>query len=194
MILKIEIKKDAVILIDGEEKWRTVNKSLFLNELKKFSKGISREEFSALEQKVAKNHAFFLLSQRSLLSAQLESKLLEKGISPECAKKTVELCSEKGYLNDDSGIERFFARELRKGRSAKAAYFKIKRKAGSIDLREHYEQALTSERESLKRYIEKNQKKINRSDPKEMRKWAAKLCRQGFTPEMVLRELAPKEF
>lgn len=194
MVLKVEIKKDTLILLHEGEEWREVSKSLFLNELRKFPQGISREEFSALEQKVAKNHALFLLSQRSLLSAQLESKLLEKGISPECAKKTVKLCSEKGYLNDDSGIEKLFARELRKGRSAKAAYFKIKRKAGGIDLREHYEQALTSERESLKRYIEKNQKKINRSDPKEVRKWAAKLCRKGFSSEMVLRELATKEF
>lgn len=192
MILRIEEKKDMLILLWEGEEWRTVNKSLFLNELKKFPQGISQKEFSAIEEKVAKNHALFLLSQRSLLSSQLESKLLEKGISPECAKKTIALCSEKGYLNDDSGIEKLFARELRKGRSAKAAYFKIKQKAGGIDLIEHYEQALTSERESLKRYIEKNQKKINRSDPKEMRKWAAKLCRQGFSPEMVLRELAAK--
>ena len=190
MDLKIEIKKDVLILFWEEEEWRTVSKSLFLNELKKFPQGIAREEFSALEEKIAKNHALFLLSQRSLLSTELESKLLEKGISPECAKKTIALCTEKGYLNDDSGIEKLFARELRKGRSAKAAFFKIKQKAGGIDLKEHYEQARASERESLKRYIEKNQKKINRSDPKEMRKWAAKLCRQGFSPEMVFRELA----
>lgn len=194
MTLKIEIKKDVLVLFSEGEVWRKVNKRLFINELKKFPQGITREEFSALEEKIAKTHALYLLSQRSLLSTELEAKLLEKGISSECAKKVIELCSEKSYLNDDSGIEKLFARELRKGRSAKAAYFKIKRKADGIDLKEHYEQALASERESLKRYIEKNQKKIDRSDPKEMRKWAAKLCRQGFSPEMVLRELAAKEF
>lgn len=193
MMLRIEIKKDVLILLYEGEEWRKVSKLLFFNELKKFPQGLTQEEFSTLEKKIAKNHALFLLSQRSLLSSQLESKLLEKGISSECAKKTVALCCEKGYLNDDSGIEKLFASELRKGRSAKAAYFKIKQKAGCIDLKEHYKQALASERESLKQYLQKNQKKINRSDPKEMRKLAAKLCRQGFSLEMVLRELAAKD-
>lgn len=196
MGLKIEIKKEdpkTLILYWDGEIWKNISKSLFINELKKLPQEMPWEEFkilfSVLEEKIAKNYALYLLSKRSLLSSELKSKLLEKGISSDCAKKTIATSLEKGYLNDENEIERLFARELKKGRSAKAAYFKIKQKAGNADLRKCYEQALASERETLQRWLEKNKRKIKRADPKELRKWSAKLCRQGFNVEMVLREL-----
>jgi len=201
MTLELQVKKDNPKVLhlfwDGEL-WKSVSKSLFINEVKKFPPGLTWEElnsrFSAAEEKLAKRYVLFLLSRRSLLSSEVEAKLLDRGISSDCVNRIVEFCVKEGYLNDPNQIERFFSRELKKGRPAKAAYFKIKQKGVSCsDLRAHYEHALTSERDALLKWLEKNKKKINRDDPKEMRKWIAKLCRRGFSTEIVLRELATKD-
>jgi SOS response regulatory protein OraA/RecX len=201
MGLKIELKKEdpkVLMLFLDDEFWREVSKSLFIKELKKIPQDLPLDEFMTqffgLEEKVAKRYALYLLAKRSLLSAELESKLLDKGISPESADKTVQLCVEKGYLNDEAGIERLFARELKRGRSAKAAYFKLRQKGlKKAVLKHQYEHAMTSEREALQKWLDKNGRKIKRDDPREMRKWVGKLCRQGFSAEMAIRVLAAKE-
>ncbi len=201
MGLKIQIKKEdskVLTLFWEDEFWREVSKSLFINDLKKIPIDLEWDEFIGrffgLEEKLAKRYALYLLAKRSLLSTELESKLLDKGISSDCANKTVQLCVEKGYLNDEGGIERLFARELKKGRSAKAAYFKLRQK-GLKDavLKQHYEHAMTSEREALQKWLDKNRRKIKRDDPREMKKWIGKLGRQGFSAEMVISVLAAKE-
>ena len=65
--------------------FRTVCKTLFEKEIQNLAKELTQEEFlchfAQIEQKVCKRYALFLLSQRALLSSDLEKKLTAKGIS-----------------------------------------------------------------------------------------------------------------
>jgi SOS response regulatory protein OraA/RecX len=198
MVLKLEIKKEdpRVIQLSWEGKvWREVHKSLFFNDLNKFPEGLTWEEFlerfTSLEEKIARRYAIYMLSKRNFLASNLESKLLAKGVSPSVAQAIILYCSEKGYIDDSQEMARLIGKELRKGQSAKAVYFKLKQKRGVDDsqLRQLLRQAALSDQEALQRWFEKNGRKINRKDPKEMKKWIAKLCRLGFSAELVFHTL-----
>jgi SOS response regulatory protein OraA/RecX len=198
MALTLEIKKNdpkTLILLWEGEKWREVYKSLFFSDLVKFPSGLPWEEFTvrftAIEEKVARRYAISLLSKRSYLSSVLEAKLMAKGIGSETAKRVVAACSEKGYLDDAQEVERLFAKETRRGLSARVAYFKLKqsKKLSDAQLRQHFQQAQNNDVQNLQRWLKKNAAKIRQDDPKEMRKLAAKLCRRGFSMELVFKEL-----
>ncbi len=198
MALKLEIKKDdpkSLILYWEGEPWRKICKSLFLNDLKKLPMDLSWESFYSkfllLEKKIAKRYALFLLSRRNYLSSELEAKLVAKGCSPQIAKEAVAHCCEKEYVNDAAEIERLFAKEMKKGQSARAIYFKLKQKKGISDsqLRQHLQQAERMDQHNLQKWLKKNASKMKRNDPKEMRKWMAKLSRRGFSLELIMQEL-----
>ncbi len=194
MSLKLEIKKDTLILYWDGEVFRKASKSLFFYEVRKIPIDLSWEDFcsrfSLLEEKIAKRYALYLLSKRNYLSSDLETKLVAKGVSSEIAQKTVLYCTEKGYLNDAQEVERLFAKGMRKGDSAKATYFKLKQKTSDDShLRKYLHEAHSADRQNLQIWLRKNARKINRDDPNEMRKLAAKLCRRGFSLELVLQEL-----
>ncbi|MBS0604976.1 MAG: RecX family transcriptional regulator [Verrucomicrobia bacterium] len=196
MSLELEIKKNdpkTLLLLWEGEVWREVGKSLFINELRKFPPGLSWEDFlsrfTLLEDKVGKRYAIYLLSQRALLSSDLETRLVSKGISLPAAKAVVGFCREKKYLDDSQEIARLVAKELKKGQSAKAVLFKLRQKKGisEIALREHLQSAAPSDADALQKWMSKLGKKIDRSDPAEMRKLMAKLCRRGFSPDLVFK-------
>lgn len=196
MVLKLEIKKEdpkSLILCWEGQIWRKVCKSLFFNDLKKFPKDSNWEDFysrfSLLEEKIAKRYVLFLLSRRNYLSSELEAKLAAKGVSPRIAKDAVLHCCEKGYVNDAEEIERLFAKELKKGQSARGAFFKLKQKGISdSQLRQHLQQAKLTDRQNLQKWLKKNAGKMKGNDPNEMKKWMAKLCRRGYSLELVLEE------
>jgi len=198
MALTLEIKKNdpkTLILLWKGERWREVSRSLFFNDLKNIPPGLSWEEFfarfTALEEKIAHRYAIYLLSQRNYLSGVLEAKLIGKGIGPDTAKQAVAICLAKGYVNDAQEVQRLFAKEAKRGQSAKAAYFKLKQTKGISDaeLRQHFQEAQMTDAQNLQQWLKKNASKIRRDDPKEMRKLAAKLCRRGFSFELVQQEL-----
>ena len=201
MVLKLEIKKDdpkTLILYWDEEIWRNVCKSLFFNELRKLPKDLQWEDFysrfTLLEEKISKRYAVFLLAKRNLLSSELETKLLAKGFSSPSIESAILYCVEKGFLDDEQEIPRLYAKEIRKGYSSKAVYFKLKqKKINDSQLRYHLKQAALEDRQNLKRWLIKHASKIKRDDPKEMKKLAAKLCRRGFSIELVFQELDAAE-
>lgn len=197
MSLELRLKKEdpkVVFLLWEGEVWKEVSKLLFFNELKKIPSDVDwgsfLERFSLVEEKVGKRYALYLLSQRALLSSELEDKLLSKGVSSIVAKAIARDCIEKGFLDDRQEVGRLVAKELKKGQSAKAVFFKLRSKK-RIDeslLREHLE-ASSSDADVLQKWLAKHAQKIDRNDPQEMRKWAAKLCRKGFSPELVFKTL-----
>lgn len=198
MALELEIKKSdpKMIVLSWEGTvWRELSKSLFFNELKKFPCGLSWGDFLArfmlLEEKIGKRYAVYLLSQRALLSTDLKAKLLSKGLSASAAAVSVQYCFEKGFLDDSREITRLVSKELKKGQSAKAVFFKLKAKKGidESQLRKHLQEIGHSDDEALKKWLQKNAKKINREDPQEVRKLIAKLCRKGFAPGTVFKAL-----
>lgn len=201
MVLKLEIKKEdprTLILYWDEEIWRKVCKSLFINELIKFPRDLQWEDFysrfTLVEEKISKRYAVFLLAKRNLLSSELEAKLLVKGFSSNSIKAAILYCVEKGYLDDAQEVSRLFAKEIRKGHSSKAAYFKLKqKKIDDSQLRHHLEQAALIDKQNLKKWLIKHASKVKRDDPKEMKKLAAKLCRRGFSMELVLQELSSSD-
>jgi SOS response regulatory protein OraA/RecX len=198
MTLDIEMKKDdpkTIVLSWDGQFWRHLGKSLFFNELIKIPQDLSWEDFlsrfTLLEEKVSKKHAIYLLSQKALLSSDLLARLVSKGVSPDAAKASVQYCREKGFLDDAQEMARLVAKELKKGQSAKAAFFKLRGKKGIDEglLREHLQQAAPSDSEALQGWLAKNGKKIDRGDPLAMRKLMAKLCRKGFSPDLVFKAL-----
>ncbi len=196
MALSIEVKKEdpKMILLTWEGKvWRELSKSLFFNELRKIPRDLSRDDFlksfTLLEEKIGKRYAVYLLSQRAFLSSDLEAKLTSKGFSPGAARAVIEYCTEKGFLDDSQEIARLVAKELKKGQSAKAVFFKLKakKKIDEQQLRRHLQQAAPSDSDVLQTWLNKNAKKIKSDDPLEIRKLMAKLCRKGFSYEEVFK-------
>jgi SOS response regulatory protein OraA/RecX len=200
MVLTLEIKKDdpkTLILCWDGQIWRKLCKSLFFNDLNIVRKDLNWEDFyaqfSLLEKKIAKRYLLFLLSKRNYLTSQLEAKLLSKGFSPLITREAVLLCCEKGYVNDAEEMGRLFVKEMKKGQSARATYFKLKQKKAIHDsqLRQHLHQAELADKQNLQEWLKKHAGKIKRDDPKEMRKWIAKLNRRGFSLELILQALGP---
>jgi SOS response regulatory protein OraA/RecX len=196
MGLKLEVHKEnpkRILVFWEGELWRDLNKALFFTELKKFPALLSWEDFSErfgiLEQKAGKRYAIYLLSRRALLSSALEGKLTEAGIALEVAEALVEFCRERGFLDDAGEIARLVAKEQKKGMSAKAIFFKLRAKKG-IDqtlLREQLQGVVSQDEAALQRWLLKWEKKIDYSNPLEVRKWMAKLCRKGFSHGIVSR-------
>jgi len=198
MVLELKLKKEdpkAILLVWEGDVWRRLSKSLFFNELNKFPAGLLWEDFlerfSLLEEKIGKRYSLYLLSQRAMLSSELEEKLISKGITPSVAKGVVQYCSEKGFLNDEQEVARLVAKELRKGHSAKAVLFKLraKKRLDETLLQGALQEASSSDADVLQKWLVKNAKKITRDDPLAMRKLMAKLCRKGFSPELVFKTL-----
>ena len=198
MVLKLETKKEdprTLILYWNDEIWRNVCKSLFINELRRFPRDLQWEDFCSrftlVEEKISKRYAVFLLAKRNLLSAELKAKLLAKGFSSNAIKAAIQYCVEKGCLDDAQEVSRLVTKEIRRGYSSKAVYFKLKqKKVDESQLRYHLKQAALEDRQNLKKWLVKHASKIKRDDPKEMKKLAAKLCRRGFSIELVLQELS----
>lgn len=139
------------------------------------------------EEDLARRKAISLLSKRNYLTSDLEDKLKDKGFSEKAAKFAAEYCTQKGFVNDSREVERRFAKAQKKGKSAKAAFFQLKGKISNADLERHYRQAREQDEAALRAFIEKNEKKIDRSDPKELRKWMGKLYARGFSQELIYR-------
>src|SRR5271154_7534312 len=132
MVLCLELKKEdpKVVILSWEGKLRReLSKSLFFNQLVKFPQDLSWDEFlsrfTALEEKIGKRFSLYLLSQRALLSSDLKAKLISKGLSQSAARGSVQYCLEKGFLDDSLEMARLVAKELKKGQSAKAVFFKL---------------------------------------------------------------------
>lgn len=198
MSLKIEEKKGdpkTLVLYWEGEIWRCVYKPLFVSGLRKISGDLSwkefLEQFAALEQKIARRYAIWLLSRRSYLSSDLTAKLMAKGISESVALDVVSFCTAKGYVNDSQEITRLIAKEQRKGLAARAIYFKLKSKKGIDEhlIRQLLGQSSSLDQGVLKKWIDKYGKKMDRNDRTAKPKLIAKLCRRGFSLELVLKEL-----
>lgn len=198
MVLELELKKEDpkmfLLLWEGTP-WRKLSKSLFFNDLRKFPADLTwkgfLEHFSVLEEKIGKRYSLYLLSQRAFLSSELEEKLISKGISEDVAKRIIQYYREKGFLDDDQEVARLVAKELRKGRSAKAVFFKLraKKRIDETLLRKHLQETPSSDADVLQKWLHKNAAKIDRDDPLKMRKLMAKLCRKGFSHELVFKAL-----
>ncbi|GEM_PF-6615509 len=193
LLLKKEDPKVILVLWEGEI-WKEMSKSLFFNELRKIPFDLDwsgfLERFSLIEERVGKRYAFYLLSQRALLSSELKDKLLSKGISSDVAAAIIRECVDKGFLDDRQEVARLVAKELKKGLSSKAVFFKLRTKK-RIDeslLHEHLDDSST-DAAVLQKWLAKHAKKIDRENPQEMRKWMAKLCRKGFSPELIFKTL-----
>lgn len=198
MHLSIEFKKNdrkiLSILWDGTL-WRELPKALFFSELKKIPQTVEwgefLKQFKALEEKVARKEALILLSKRSYLSSDLEAKLISKALSEAASHAAIAFCREKGYLNDAQEIARLITKEQKKGLGPKAIFFKLKQKKRINDhqLLHGLGQTELSEKQALEKWLEKNSRKIKRSDHLEMRKLMAKLIRRGFSAEVVFSTL-----
>jgi SOS response regulatory protein OraA/RecX len=196
---KSEDPKTLLLYWDGEL-LKEVHKGLFRSELRKIPRELTKEGFlaqmKAAEERIGRRYSIYLLSRRNYLSGALEERLCSRGISPQVAKIVVQSCLEKGYLNDTQEVARMVAKEARKGRSTKAIFYKLRQKKGvdSTLLKTQVESGELSEKEILEKWLTKHAKRINREDREAMKKLIAKLCRQGFSYELVTQTLRQEEF
>jgi len=194
--LKIEISRVSPKSLDilwEDTLFRTVSKGLFSRELKGLQPHLTYPEFLAafalIESKVGRRYAIYLLSQRALLGAELQEKLVAKGLSLAIAEQVVAYCKKMGYINDAGETKRRVAKELKKGRSMRATRYKLMQKKGVDEtaLQEALQNAGPTEEEALQKQLAKYAKKIDLKDREERRKLLAKLCRQGFSIDSVFK-------
>lgn len=181
--------KIVTICVDGSP-WRKVYKSLFykelMNLLNKCEKGAFFFEFEVLEKKLSRSFAIKVLATRSLFSGELKKKLMERGISPEIAEITVAYCVEKGFIDDLRQQEQFIESARRKGFGNRGILHLLKQKNRTDDF-----QVLPllssdeSEKEALRRLIDKLSRRGDLRDPGIKRKLIAKLLRRGFSFDLV---------
>ncbi len=201
MGLELQQKKDdpkTLLLLWEGQLWKEVSKSLFFSELRKIPTHLTWEDFQTrffqLELTAGRKYALYWLSRRALLSHELKAKLLSKGLSHEASASIIAYCQEKGFLDDDQEIARIVAKELRKGQSERAVFFKLKaKKVDESLLHKALQNTASSDAVVLQRWLEKNAHKIDRKDPHEMRKLMAKLCRKGFSFELVQKVLSKRD-
>lgn len=191
--IKVSQPKRLIIKWKGEL-WREVDKALFINDLRDFPSCSTTEEFIAafekMEAKLAKLLCYRILSQRSLLSSELEKKVKERGISAHVAKTAVEECSSKGFLNDREHLKRLVAREQKKGLGKHIIAGKLRFSKGvDPELLSEMLEDLEPEEIVLKQLVKKYSRNANSSDPKAKQKLIAKLMRRGFSYPAIASEL-----
>ncbi len=142
------------------------------------------------EIKAGKKRALYLLSQRALLSSDLIKKLQAKAFSEAAIAAVIAFCEQAGYINDAEQVAQLIAKELKKGRSPRWVYLKLKQKG--VDealLHSLCRTDIAREKEALERLLHKYAPALRRSGPDAWQKWAQKLCRQGFSYESVVEAL-----
>ncbi|MES2121963.1 MAG: regulatory protein RecX, partial [Chlamydiota bacterium] len=163
-----------------------MDKFLFLKDLKSIPSCDTLEEFSdhfqKLEIKLAKVLCFRLLAQRGMLSSELEKKLTSKGISSTTAKRAVQDCSERGFIDDQQHLKHLVRREQRRGLGKGMIASKLRfTKRVDPELLQEALEAIEPEGDILKQLVQKYAKKIDMSDSKAKQKLIAKLMRRGFS-------------
>jgi SOS response regulatory protein OraA/RecX len=86
-------------------------------------------------------------------------------------------------------LSRLILKERKKGKSVRAIYFKLRQKKGvNVPLlRTLIEEDPHSESAALEQSLLKYSKKM--ATKEEVRKVAQKLCRKGFSPELIFKRL-----
>lgn len=130
----IETSSLWLTIVIDENPWKTVSKSLFQKQLSSliYQGDLKALEaaFLALECKVAKSYAVYLLSKKAYFSLELIKKLKSKKISEEAAREALSFLKKKALLKEEPLIESFIKKKMEKGYSASFAKRALKEKAG----------------------------------------------------------------
>ncbi len=178
VVPKIQSKWIA-LFIDGIF-WKKVNKQLFIRHL---GSPLMRQEFAAIEEKVAKETSIQLLAKRSYLSSMLERKLKSKGLGEQAIRQAIAFCQEKGYLNDFAESKRLIEREERKGRGAKAIAFALQQRGMVVS----YQMMSELERREINALKEWQQKYSKKLASLSSQKKITFLLRRGYAMETILQ-------
>ena len=178
------------VWIEGEF-WNSVSGQVF-RRLKGLPRQVEseaalRQWFHEEESKRARAAAMRLLAAQSLHSRQFEERLQRWGYGPEITAQVAEACIESGYI-DDAEWALSYAKGLKRRRYGKQYVYqrlqqkKVPDRHIQTVLSELYESDSLGE---IRELLDSRYSKRNLSDPKELRKVAAALCRRGFQPQEV---------
>lgn len=189
MGLEIETKecdRNILILKWNGDIWKEVDRSLFINELKRFPSHLSQEEwierFNALEIRVAKALALRLLAKKGRLSRELGEKMSQRGISGGAIDAALQYCRELGFLNDQEHVRAMIEKEQRKGLGKKMILYKLKVIKGvDAEMLQALSHEMSPEEEVAARLVKKLSKSIDLTDRKAKQKLIAKCMRRGFS-------------
>ncbi len=197
MVLELKCKESdarVLVLLWNGEPWREVKKSVFFPLLKKVPVYETEAEFFAhfakMEERRAKSYAYWALSKRSLLAKDLADKLRKVGFAEGVIATTLSHCTEKGFLNDETEIERLVQRELKKGYGKKAIFFKLSLKGIERGLAQKYLDKVDTEASAFEAVWKKYTRNKALENPKERQKIVAKLLRRGFSLDLINRYLS----
>lgn len=130
-----------------------------------------------------KSKAFSLLARKAYFSKELSKKLREKGYEEKEIAPLISELKKRGWLNDKELASRYVEGQRRKGYGAKVIAYKLREKAGEIDI------PMEESEEALQAFIERRYQK---DLPEKREKVIGALLRRGFPYlliDKVLRNL-----
>lgn len=142
------------------------------------------------EIRIGKKRALSFLSYRALLSSDLAKKLRAEGLSETAIEAVLTFCAEAGYINDAEQVSHLITKELKKGKSPKWIYLKLKQKGVDASLMQSLCHASAStEQEALENYLRKQGNGLRRAGPDAWKKNVNKLGRLGFSYDTIVAAL-----
>lgn len=137
----------------------------------------------------AKKRALHLLEARGRTVSQLRDKLMEGGFGREASEAAVSYAASFGYINDREYIRSFIIGRAGK-KSRKEIVFLLSQKGLDRELIDEVSGEMItedSERETLRRLLEKKGYDSCAQEPEKQRKIMAYLARKGFSYEAIKR-------
>jgi regulatory protein len=182
---KIESGRWVQLTLDGEE-WGSIHRDLLP------PNGVpatvsTREEIDLLIRKGALRYLGRLLSQQELLSSQLQSRLVHRGLSQNVAAELIAECVSSGFIDDQRWVEGYLRGQKRRLRGPAAISARLRSKGVTSSLvKEAVQEASAPEeqRAAIDLLLEGRLRGHSRE------KAYRALMRRGFDMEFILERLS----
>lgn len=184
------VRKEGNYQIFWEEKLlKEVDNSLLVRGVYALASSQTKEELEEklldLQVKKGKALAVYWLSRRGVFQKELVEKLKGKGFPDEAIEKTVAFCQKIGALNDQKLAEEWINKELRKGRGALSAFYKMRQWVEKEQLTVDWENLSSLEIKAIEKVCEKKRISLPVESWKERQKLFASLLKKGFAKESI---------
>jgi len=177
---KLEVK------IEGRV-FRLLSKKLFKNYLKYLKECNSQKEVEdllySIEKKMAKKHAYQLLSLRAYPSVLLSQKLQDKGIRKSIIEVLVKELTKCGYVDDEKYLDYMIEKYFQKGWGPKYIRYKLEEKNFPRQIVEKKIQEILTPCLQKKKILALIQKKAGKSKPQIY----TYLLRKGFSSDLIMQ-------
>ena len=179
------------VFVNGEL-WKLIDKSLYKNYLRKIKGCSSIKELDALfktiEEQIAKEYAYKLLSFRGYMKAELKKKLEKRKITHQTCLEVIDALEKKGYLNEKRDANLYIESSIRKGRGPLLVKKTLALKLENEELSDSLlSKKMTEEdqRAAIRKWIEKKYNMCDFADVKIQQKVYRFLRGKGFESSVI---------